>query len=207
MSSCPGLARRMRALTAGLVLAAAGCAQTLPASTESGVFPADSLALLVWQGTPHDALATGALCTGTLIGERVLTAAHCVREGSLEAVVGVVDMCHPGPAPRVALGAPLFPHGRGSELDVAWLPVVGPISSPAEAPDPAAPGQLVALGFGGASASGVRSCGQHRVVLEPLPADDCTPMLKAAERHEPDPRRVLCAPAGRYSTTAAGSSP
>lgn len=179
----------------GLVLAVAlwTSAASNPRAAQPEGVPADALVLLAYVGTPRDALATGAVCSGALVGSGVLTAAHCLQGGPVQAVVGVADMCDPQGAQVVPLGDPIPLPAPSASLDLALLPLAGQLDTKPPGVRPAPDGGLVALGFGGTGTDGVRACAEHRVALSVDEPSACTELLAAAGASDTTSARVLCA--------------
>lgn len=161
-----------------------------------------TVGLLVSAGTPDAALQTGAVCTGTVLGDRVLTAAHCVDTGhDLEVVVAPASLCGGGPyTRRTVTVVATHPPAGGARIDLAVLTIA---TTGGQVPPHAMPrgagATFTAHGWGGFTTAGIRSCHRHTVALEPVP--DCPGTLTATGRGAWE----LCA-VGRDGNTCAGDS-
>lgn len=153
-----------RGAAAGAVLMLLGGCGVEPEAELPGV-PATSVAALFYDNSTTPGLSSF-VCSGTVVGTLVLTAAHCVPEGrKVRVVVGAVDLCAAHDSATTRVSEVLRPPGA---TDVAVLVPEGPLPA-AEPPPPARGTSWAVTGWG--SAPGSFRCGPRTVDLEP--AEGC----------------------------------
>ena len=144
-----------------------GCSQGEEVSAYVPGPTVDGLVLLVHEGTPLGAEQSGAVCSGSLVGRSVVTAAHCVVE-NVEVAFPDSD-CRVGPSGRVPLGVPQIAPGH----DLAVLPLLGDPPKPLTTPEPETDETLSVHGWSSQNAGGVRVCGLQAVQVSLISAREC----------------------------------
>lgn len=183
----------------GVIVAATGCAESAERESPSTAGPVVTPVALMLEGATVDSLSTGLLCSGSIVHQHLVTAAHCVESPFSAFHIPSGDCDEPDDARRIDIGARV---DLKTELDIAVFEVGSTVREDKER---LRSDSIGVYGWADHNEAGIRVCRLHRVELENVITGNCRSHAPVASGEE---AALLCGRAvGRDTCSGDSGAP